>query len=84
MDISGQEGKLPVLSILFLKRGSELWSHLEEKKIGYIKQNVGLAAILFATFHTTQGLSPRLWFCVLWFARTKTVCSAILGKKIFD
>lgn len=42
---------------------------MEEKKIGYIKQKVGLAVTLFAAFHTTEGdvldLDCGFMFCGL-------------------
>lgn len=46
-----------------------MWSHLEEKKIDYIKQNVGLAVTFCAAFHTTEGgvldLDCGFMFCGL-------------------
>lgn len=40
--------------------------HLEEKRIGYIKQKAGLAVTLFAGFHTTEGdLDCGFMFCGL-------------------
>lgn len=51
MDIPGQcSGNVTNAFHPFLKG-----CQLEEKKIGYIKQKVGLAVTLFAAFHTTEG-----------------------------
>ena len=65
MDISGQcSGNVTNAFHPFLKG-----CHLEEKKIGYIKQKVGLVVTIFAAFHTTEGdvldLDCGFMFCGL-------------------
>lgn len=65
MDISGQRSG----NITSAFHPSSKGCHLEEKRIGYIKQKVGLAVTLFAGFHTTEGdvldLDHGFMFCGL-------------------
>lgn len=51
MDISGQRSGIATSAFLPFSKGC----HLEEKRIGSIKQKAGLAVTLFAGFHTTEG-----------------------------